>query len=475
MNQKKAEAKIAALEKENQALRERIAELERRLGIDSQTSSKPPSSDGLKKKNTHRTRSLRSKSQRPTGGQKGHQGQTLKQVSEPDKIINHSAPDCCSGCGCDVINEKVLSVFKRQVFDIPEPRIEVTEHRVEVKQCPRAFLSGGNLRRVAPQCQQKIQGSFPEEVKAPVQYGVRIKAVSAYLQHQHFIPEDRLSEALMDLYGCPMSTGTIANTSKFLGQKLSGIVEQLAAAVKAAPVKHLDETGFRIAGKTQWLHVVSTATATWYRPAAQRKDLEPLEGMTGRVIHDHWKSYFKLEGVSHGLCNAHHLRELKALEEIEQESWAKSMKQLLNLANKYRHRYPETIPKPILIRLSELYESILHRGLDFHESLPPLTRNSNRGRVKRRVGHNLLLRLKDYASDVLRFLNEPDVPFTNNQAERDLRMMKCKQKISGCFRSFDNALNFANIRSVLSTARKRNLNLLDVLIQALSDELPIFS
>ena len=460
MNQKKAEAKIAALEKENQALRERIAELERRLGIDSQTSSKPPSSDGLKKKNTHRTRSLRSKSQRPTGGQKGHQGQTLKQVSEPDKIINHSAPDCCSGCGCDVINEKVLSVFKRQVFDIPEPRIEVTEHRVEVKQCP--------------QCQQKIQGSFPEEVKAPVQYGVRIKAVSAYLQHQHFIPEDRLSEALMDLYGCPMSTGTIANTSKFLGQKLSGIGEQLAAAVKAAPVKHLDETGFRIAGKTQWLHVVSTATATWYRPAAKRKDLEPLEGMTGRVIHDHGKSYFKLEGVSHGLCNAHHLRELKALEEIEQESWAKSMKKLLNLANKYRHRYPETIPKSILIRLSELYESILHRGLSFHESQPPLTRKSNRGRVKRRVGHNLLLRLKDYASDVLRFLTEPDVPFTNNQAERDLRMMKCKQKISGCFRAFEHALDFANIRSVLSTARKQDLNLLDVLIQALSGELPVF-
>ena len=384
-----------------------------------------------------------------------------EQVSEPDKIINHAAPDCCWGCGCDVSTEQVLSVFKRQVFDIPEPRIEVTEHRVEVKQCP--------------QCQQKIQGAFPQEVKAPVQYGVRIKAVSAYLQHQHFIPEDRLSEVLQDLYDCPMSPGTIANTSKSLGKKISTVVEQLAASVKAAPVKHLDETGFRIAGQTQWLHVVSTETATWYRPAAKRKDLEPLEGMTGRVIHDHWKSYFQLEGVSHGLCNAHHLRELKALEEIEQESWAKSMKKLLTLANKYRHRYPETIPKPILIRLSEQMKSILHRGLDFHESLPPLTRKSNRGRVKRRVGHNLLLRLQDYASDVLRFLTEPDVPFTNNQAERDLRMMKCKQKISGCFRAFDHALDFANIRSVLSTARKQNLNLLDVLTQALSSQIPVFS
>ena len=461
MNLKTSEAKIAALEKENQALRERIAELERRLEIDSQTSSKPPSSDGLKKKNTHQTRSLRSKSQRPTGGQKGHKGQTLKQVSEPDKIINHGVPDCCSGCGCDVRTEQVLSVFKRQVFDIPEPRIEVSEHRVEVKQCPR--------------CHKKIQGNFPQDVKAPVQYGVRIRAVSAYLQHQHFIPEDRLSEALQDLYGCPMSPGTIANTSKSLGQKLSEGVEKLAASVKAAPVKHLDETGFRISGKTQWLHVVSTETATWYRPAAKRKDLEPLEGITGRVIHDHWKSYFQLEGVSHGLCNAHHLRELKALEEIEQESWASSMKKLLTLANKYRHRYPETIPKPILIRLLGLYESILHRGLDFHESLPPLIRKNNRGRIKRRVGHNLLLRLKDYASDVLRFLSEPDVPFTNNQAERDLRMMKCKQKISGCFRSFEPALDFANIRSVLSTARKQNLNLLDVLIQALSGHPPVFS
>ncbi len=221
--------------------------------------------------------------------------------------------------------------------------------------------------------------------------------------------------------------------------------------------------------------MVSTEKATWYRPAAKRKDLEPLEGITGRVIHDHWKSYFQLEGVSHGLCNAHHLRELKALEEIEQESWAKSMKQLLTLGNKYRHRYPENIPKPIVIRLTQLYDSILHRGLDFHQSQPPLIRKSNRGRVKRRVGHNLLLRLFDYAPDVLRFLFEPNVPFTNNQAERDLRMMKCKQKISGCFRSFDNALNFANIRSVLSTARKQNLNLLEVLIEALSGQPPVFS
>ena len=460
MTEEEKDQKIIALEKENKALRERIAELERRLGLNSDNSSKPPSSDGLKKK-THRTKSLRGKSQRKTGGQRGHRGQTLEPVIEPDFLVNYPAPAICCQCGCDVSQSQVVSRIKRQVFDIPEPKIEVTEHSVEIKQCPR--------------CQTKIQGSFPPLVKAPVQYGVRLKAVSAYLHHQHFIPEDRLSEALEDLYGCPMSPATIANTSKSLAQNISPVVEKLASSVKSAPVKHLDETGFRISGKTQWLHVVSTETATWYRPAAKRKDLDPLEGIRGRVIHDHWKCYFQLEGVSHGLCNAHHLRELKALEEIEPESWAKSMKQLLTLGNKYRHRYPENIPKPIVIRLTQLYDSILHRGLDFHQSQPPLIRKSNRGRVKRRVGHNLLLRLFDYAPDVLRFLFEPNVPFTNNQAERDLRMMKCKQKISGCFRSFDNALNFANIRSVLSTARKQNLNLLEVLIEALSGQPPVFS
>lgn len=459
MNLKMQEEKIAALEGENQALRERIAELERRLGIDSKNSSKPPSSDGLKKKNTPRTRSLRGKSSNQTGGQKGHQGHTLEQVAEPDLKVKHKTPDSCEECGCDVSQSKVISVLKRQVFDIPKPKIEVTEHQVEVKQCP--------------QCQQKIKGSFPEKVKAPVQYGVRVKAVSAYLQHQHFIPEDRLAEALRDLFDCRMTPGTIAKTSNILAQSISPVVEKIALKVKAAPVKHLDETGFRISGKTQWLHVVSTETATWYRTASKRKDLEPLEDIKGVVIHDHWKSYFQLEKVSHGLCNAHHLRELKALSEIEQESWAFSMAKLLTLANKYRCRYLITIPQPIVIRLTQLYDSIVKRGLDFHLSQPPLIRKSNRGRVKRRVGHNLLLRLKDYASDVLRFLFEPDVPFTNNQAERDLRMMKCKQKISGCFRSSDNALNFANIRSVLSTVRKQNFNPLEFIIEALSGQPPV--
>ena len=455
MTGEEKDQKIRSLELENQALREKIAELERRLGLDSQTSSKPPSSDGLKKK-PHRSQSLRSKSERKSGGQEGHQGQTLEQVKKPDRIVNHPADELCQECGENVSSEQVVSVITRQVFDIPEPKLEVTEHRVEVKQCPH--------------CQCKVEGKFPELVKAPVQYGIRIKALAVYLHHQHLIPEDRLSEVLGDMYGCTMTPGTIANISKALAQNLSPVVENIATGVKAAPIKHLDETGLRIGGHTNWLHVVSTETLTWYRSAAKRKDLDPLVDLSGVVIHDHWKPYYQLSGVSHSLCNAHHLRELKALKELDQESWANSMSQLLCLGNKYRHRYPQNIPQHILQRLSQLYKSILNRGLAFHESQPPLTRQNNRGRIKRRVGHNLLLRLKHYGCDVLRFLFEPHVPFTNNQAERDLRMMKCKQKISGGFRSFDSAVNFTKIRSVFSTARKQNLNLLDVLIQALSGQ-----
>ena len=460
MTESEKDQKIIALEKENKALRERIAELERRMGLNSENSSKPPSSDGLKKK-THRTKSLRGKSNRNTGGQKGHRGYTLEQVAEPDRLVKHLAPDSCWGCGCDVSTEQVVSVIKKQVFDIPEPRLEVTEHQVEIKHCPS--------------CQEKLQGCFPEAVKAPVQYGVRVKAVSTYLQHQHFIPENRLSEILQDVFGCRMSEATIANTSQWLAQVITPVVEKLASGVKTAAVKHLDETGLRVAGKTQWLHSVSTPNLTWYRIATKRKDLEPLKGTRGVVVHDHWKPYYQLEDVLHQLCNAHHLRELRALSEIENEAWAKSMKQLLCLTNKYSNGYPQTIPKPIETRLNSLYQSIIRRGLDFHLTQPPLARKGNRGRVKRRVGHNLLLRLQNFSEDVLRFLNQVDLPFTNNQAERDLRMMKCKQKISGCFRSAQGAVDFANIRSVLSTARKQNLNLLQVLADIFSGQLPVFS
>jgi transposase len=450
------EQQLIALGQENHLLRERVSELERRLSLDSGNSSKPPASDGLEK-SPHRTKSLRRKSNRNSGGQPGHQGQTLEAVSHPDVVIQHPAPEQCR-CGVDVWHVPVTAVLKRQVFDIPQPQIVVTEHQVHVKRCP--------------QCQQTVQSCFPEGVKAPVQYGPRIRAIATYLNQQHFIPEERLSELLTDIFRCSMSPATIVKLSNTVKQSFEPLIENLSATLQASPVKHLDETGLRISGRTQWLHVVSTATETWYRTAVKRKDLEPLKMMTGVVVHDHWQPYFQLEGLAHSLCNAHHLRELKALQEIEQESWATSMGNLLRVACRYKHRSVNGIPEAIQVRLERLYQQILARGLAFHEALEPLPQKSERGRPKRRVGHNLLLRLKQFEADVLRFLRQPEVPFSNNQAERDLRMMKLKQKVSGGFRSHEGARNFAVIRSVLSTARKRGLNLLEVLATAVQGKTP---
>lgn len=236
MSPEEKDKKIKKLEGENKALRERIAELERRLGLNSETSSKPPSSDGFRKKDKVRTKSLREKGKRPSGGQFGHKGQTLEQVLEPDELIEHPTPCLCGKCGFNVRAVPVEKIIKRQVFDIPAPRIIVTQHQVAVKKCPK--------------CNSSIQGKFPELVKAPVQYGARIKAVSAYLHHQHFIPEDRLSDLLSDLFDCRINPGTIANTTKVLAQVIKPAVALISSEVLSAPVKHLDETGFRICGKT---------------------------------------------------------------------------------------------------------------------------------------------------------------------------------------------------------------------------------
>ena len=251
---------------------------------------------------------------------------------------------------------------------------------------------------------------------------------------------------------------------------LSGPPDAVRERVAAARVKLLDETGFRIGGRTQWLHIFSTALLTFYCVAAKRGSL--LSGVTGIVVHDHWKPYYTLKRVLHALCNAHHLRELKALVEIEKEDWARKMQRLLRRAchavNLARERGVRLKP-PLIGLFQQSYERILKEGIAFHETQPPLVRapapgeRKRRGRQRRRTGHNLLLRLGTRKEDVLRFLTDADVPFTNNQAEQDGRMMKVKQKISGGFRSEDGANNFVTIRSVISTAKKQGWSVLETL------------
>jgi transposase len=322
---------------------------------------------------------------------------------------------------------------------------------------------------------------FPDGIKAPVQYGPRIAAFVTYLLHYQLLPEDRLTELMADLFGVKLAAATIARMSRTCAARWQDFITTVRDLVAGAPVKHMDETGFRIGGKTQWLHVASTAWLTFYRVCARRGSL--LAKVVGIVVHDHWKPYYTMPNVLHALCNAHHLRELKALIDIEKEDWARNMQQLLrrachaaNLAAERALREDlsialNTLKPRLLARFERRYDAIIAEGLAFHEAqspLAPATRKGNpkpRGRKPRRTGHNLLLRLATRKQDVLRFLKDPAVPFTNNQAERDVRMMKVKQKISGGFRCLDAATDFADIRSFISTAKKQGWNVIQAIAQ----------
>lgn len=445
------QAEIATLQETIVMLTARIAELERQLGLHSGNSGKPPSSDGLKK--PPRTVSLRAPSDKKPGGQPGHPGDTLRQVAEPDVILDHY-PNSCPNCGSTLTRAMATAYSARQVFDLPEPQpLVVTEHRAYTCRCG--------------QCGEATRAVFPEGVTAPVQYGARIVAFVVYLLHSQFIPEDRLVELMADLFGVRLAAATIARMSTKAAEHFQGFVAAVCQLVKTAAVKHLDETGFRIGGKTQWLHVAVTTWLSFYRVSPKRGSL--LEGIIGLVVHDHWKPYYTLEGVHHALCNAHHLRELQALIEIEKEPWALRMQRLLCRACHATHLAcgRDGPLKPSLVnRFQRRYDAIVAEGLAFHEAQPPLPVTGRRGRPRRRTGHNLLLRLSTRKDDVLRFLTDSRVPFTNNLAEQAARMMKLRQKISGGFRSEQGARDFAVIRSLIATAKKQGWNIIDTLTQA---------
>ena len=443
----------AALERENAALRERIAELERSAALDSSTSSKPPASDGPGKKNKtpRRTQSQRGKSGRPSGGQPGHKGTTLARTGTPDHVVDHD-PSACSGCGAPLSDaDRLGAPICRQVFDVPQPRpLEVTEHRAH--------------RCLCGACGTLTGAVFPHGVTAPVQYGPRITAWVSYLLNAQFVPEKRLAELMSDLFAVKLSTATIAAMGRRTARRFEAFLDHVAETIRtAAPVKHLDETGIRIAAKTRWLHVLCTPLLTVLRIGTGRGDVD--KDLEGILIHDDYASYFTLKGVRHGACNAHHLRELQALIEIEKEDWARSMHRLLGRAHRaarFAHRNDRDVPASLVARISRAWDQILDRAVAFHEAQPTL-QTGKRGRRKRRIGHNLALRLQKNKEGCLRFLTDPRIPFTNNEAERDLRMAKLRQKISGGFRSLQGACDFAILRAVIATARKQGWNVLETL------------
>jgi len=446
------EALIAAQAREIERLRAEVAELRRRLDLASTTSSKPPSSDGLRKK-PRVLGSLRGRTGKASGGQPGHKGATLKRVADPDRIIRHEAA-ICRHCRAALTASMRTGAERRQVFDLPERLIEVTEHEAVIYACPH--------------CRGVTRAEFPEGVISPTQYGERIRAAAVYLNVQQLLPEDRTAQALCDLFGarlvCPASLIAWARKK---AEALDGVYQAIGARVGRAKVRCLDETGFRIAGQLQWLHTASSQTHTFYRVGKARGDIpEGLKG--GVVVHDHFRPYAALKAVDHAFCNAHHLRELQALIDLDKEPWALAMRDLLLDAAKAVRQAKEAgqgALEPDRVQgFVDRYWQALREGLAFHRALPAFdpAKGANK-RKKQRPGHNLLIRFKAFKDETLRFLVDFDVPFTNNLAEQDLRMTKVKMKISGSFRTFEGARVFLRPRSTASTARKQGLNILQAL------------
>jgi transposase len=434
------------------ASEQRIKILEDQLAKNSRNSSKPPSTNGFRKP---APKSLREKSARPSGGQPGHAGQTLAMVEKPDRIESHRVKRC--GC-CDrsLAHRPIEGIEKRQVHDLPHIRLSVTEHQAEMKRC-----SCGHLNKA----------EFPEGVNAPVQYGPGVKAAAVYLKNYQFLPYERTCELLGDFFGCPMSEGTLANLICECHERLELPVQQIKEQIAQAPVVHFDESGSRVEKKLWWLHVASTTNATYYG-IHRKRGTEALEAIgilpdfDGRAIHDFWKPYFTYE-CAHGLCNAHHLRELIFVHEQHHQNWADTMIDCLLDIKK-----AVALAKPTTDHLTEAqiqdfearYQSILNDGYAANPlSASPAHAKKKRGRRKKTQPRNLLERLDEHRQEALAFMYDFTVSFDNNLAELDIRMMKVQQKISGLFRSEEGAIAFCRIRSYISTARKNALGALEAI------------
>lgn len=431
-------------------LEARIVELEARLAKDSHNSSKPPSSDGYGKK---KTTSLRKPSGKPPGGQKGHKGNTLERTSEPDEIRDCPLPASCS-CGLPLDASRAEVAEQRQVFDVPIQPFQVIEHRT---------------LKLACSCGQVHVSQFPADVVAPVQYGPNIRALGVHLTQFQLLPYARAAQLLRDLFLIDVSPATIAGWVSFAGQALAPTVTQIGDHLTMVPVAHADESGFRVEGSLHWLHTVVSESLTWYG-VHKRRGMEAIvaQGILPKrvavLIHDCWAPYWQLDCV-HALCGCHLLRELVFAHETTGQIWAQNMIDLLTTANAACVSARELGHKTLTDEQIEHYRLVYQALVDGGSAVnPEATRASGkRGKVKQTSTFNLLCRLREYKDDVLRFTTDLSIPFTNNLAERAIRMPKVKQKISGCFRSANGANNFAIIRSYLDTMHKQGCDLLDTL------------
>ncbi len=427
----------------------RVDELEARLSKDSHNSSKPPSSDGLAKK----TRSLRVASGDKPGGQAGRAGKTLKRSCHVDVVIDHPLPRHCL-CGASLAGADALLSAQRQVFDIPVARYQVTEHRTWQVRCI---------------CGQVHQSEFPEEVSDAVQYGPNVRALAVHLTHGQLLPLARSAQLITQLYALSVSPGTVFAWIGEASARLAPGVARIAQALIEVPVAHADESGLRVASRLHWLHTVASDICTWYGVHDKRGMLAIEEhGILPKriavLVHDCWKPYWQLDG-EHALCNAHLLRELTFLRETTGQRWPKRMIDLLIRARDHseaaRRRDQAALSQRRIQRIFTHYKAILTQA---QARNPRATRQAKRrGRVKQTLAFNLIHRMREHAAEVLRFVTDLRVPFTNNLGERAIRMPKVKQKISGCFRTLKGAQDFCTIRSYLDTMHKQGHNLFEVL------------
>ena len=404
-----------------------LNDLQARLAKTSANSSKPPSSDGYAK--PKRTTSLRKPGQKPRGGQPGHWGDTLERVATPDQTEVHPVV-ACDQCGASLADVAVTAHEERQVFDIPAIRIEVTAHRAEVKTCPG--------------CGTANRGVFPVGVSGPVQYGPGVKTWATYFQTQHFVSVERTAQIIEDLVGHRVAEATLMKAQRECAAAIGPATAAIKAQLRDAPVAHFDESGLRVEGKLQWLHVASTERLTDYTVHPQRGQAAMdaagiLPGFTGRAVHDHWKSYFTYADGPHALCNAHHLRELKFIHEHYGQTWAKTLSTLLvaikTAVDTAQADGQSALPADTVVAFEQRYEEALKAGYQRNPRPPPppppITGGKKRGRPAQPPPLNLLDRLRDFKAETLAFLHDFRVPFDNNLAERDVRMVKVKQKVWG--------------------------------------------
>lgn len=438
-----------------EVLQAQVAELRRRLGLNSSNSSKPPSSDGLAKPPP---RSLRRASGRKPGKQPGAPGTALSQVDDPQEMLTHR-PDACGGCRRPLTNAPVTDVTRRQVFGLPQIRRRVTEHRIVSCRCL---------------CGAVTTATAPPGVTAPVQYGPDVAAVVVYLAVAQHIPVARVVQILSDLLGCAVSTGWVSTALKRSAAALTGFRARLRDVLGRATVIHFDETGARVAGQLRWIHVACTPLLTSYhlddkrgQTAIDQHGVLPAMADGRTAVHDGWMPYLKTcyDTVEHALCNAHHLRELTGWADTspERDAWATPLMALLREAHTLVAEATAAgrsrLPAEVLADLHRKWE----QAIDTAYAANPPPAGKGRGKILA-----LIDRLRGYDAEIWRFAHDFTVPFDNNQAERDIRMVKLQPKIAGCWRTEHGARTWLHIREYISTCRKNGIHTLQALHDAIT-------